>query len=128
MTRMTKTLCEILAPLPWDTQSFGFPVARITSATAKPTEVADALAAAQAQGLRLVYWSSAAQHLLPAALLTRFAGALVDRRATFRRDLAADDKATGWHGSEAARVHSSNGVTQLCRNSLRATEVAARAA
>jgi dTDP-4-amino-4,6-dideoxy-D-galactose acyltransferase len=91
MTHMVSNEPEILTPLAWDTQSFGFPVARVTSAAARPAEVAKALATAKAQGIRLVYWSSSPQQALPADILARFGGALVDRRATFRRDLVTTE-------------------------------------
>jgi dTDP-4-amino-4,6-dideoxy-D-galactose acyltransferase len=82
---------DLLTPADWDTQCFGFPVARLTAEAADPAAVLQALTAARQRGFRLVYgWSSPALEL-PENVLRPFAGALTDRKVTFRRPLTPGD-------------------------------------
>ncbi len=83
---------DILAPAEWDSRCFGFPVARITAETAPATAVAEALARALRRGYRLVYWAGLPTRNLPGEVLQSFAGNLVDRKVTFRRDLTDADR------------------------------------
>jgi hypothetical protein len=47
---------EVLA---WDSDHFGFPVARLTDPGMDPKALRDALEATQGRGVRLMYWSAA---------------------------------------------------------------------
>lgn len=82
----------ILTPLEWDSQRFGFPVARIGGTAAQPAELAEALAVAKARGIHLVYCSSSPEQTPPDEILAEFSGILADRKATFRRELSATEE------------------------------------
>ncbi|MDZ4820848.1 MAG: GNAT family N-acetyltransferase [Planctomycetota bacterium] len=77
--------------LDWDSRHLGQRVGRIDAQQSSDLAIADSLAQAQQQGYRLVYLSTAADHLLPAELLQQFGGELVDRKVTFSRILSATE-------------------------------------
>jgi hypothetical protein len=80
-----------LVRLDWDSNHFGFPVARIAPQI-DDDDLAQALSAAHRQRVRLVYWATSAERRAPAAILSTFNGLLADRKVTFARPLAdADD-------------------------------------
>jgi dTDP-4-amino-4,6-dideoxy-D-galactose acyltransferase len=80
MTPTSDRAAGRLTPLAWDSAHFGFPVALLTGDEA---DVRAALAAAHAEGIRLVYWFAPPERAVSEQLLTDFAGRLVDRKATF---------------------------------------------
>jgi dTDP-4-amino-4,6-dideoxy-D-galactose acyltransferase len=84
----------ILRLLPWDSRYFGFPVARITGADLGDAGVSEALRAARARSVRLVYWAKTPGLSVSPEILQEFAGSLVDQKATFATDLAAQGRST----------------------------------
>jgi dTDP-4-amino-4,6-dideoxy-D-galactose acyltransferase len=82
----------LLSRLDWDTEHFGFPVARIDAA-ASDGELQSALTEARACGYRLVYWSASHDRQAPSWLLTDFDGQLADRKMTFAQSLEAYEHA-----------------------------------
>ncbi len=98
-----------LESLPWDSQHFGFPVARIKGPELAELELRESLHVARRRGVRLVYWAGSADRDIPGSLLDEFGGLLVDRKATFQKsllslDLERDDpisrRITQYSGSE----------------------------
>ncbi len=80
-----------LQPLAWDTEHFGFPVARLPG-DLDDAALRDALARARLAGIQLVYWPAPEHRVVPADIRADFAGRLVDRKVTFARSL--DDAGT----------------------------------
>ena len=76
-----------LTPLEWDTAHFGLPVARLDAPGLCDGALAEALAVAGREGVRLVYWPAPRGRKLPEPLLRRFHGLLADRKATYVADL-----------------------------------------
>lgn len=72
--------------LEWDSDHFGFSVARI-AADATDEQLQASLAEARARRYRLVYWATAPDRAPPPRLLTDFDGRIVDRKVTFARPL-----------------------------------------
>jgi dTDP-4-amino-4,6-dideoxy-D-galactose acyltransferase len=68
--------------LTWDSDFFGFPVAKVV-AELDDWSLNKTLAGARAAGIRLLYYLSIEDHPVPSRLLKEFTGALVDRRVTF---------------------------------------------
>ena len=76
-----------IVPLAWDTEHFGFPVARLR-ALSMPTEQIEArIVEAQRTGVEMLVVVVDAQQRLPDALLARFHGLLADDKVTFTRSL-----------------------------------------
>jgi dTDP-4-amino-4,6-dideoxy-D-galactose acyltransferase len=69
--------------LPWDSEHFGFPVARLWGMNIAATVLREMLRAARQQGVYLVYWAADPKLDVPGWLLSEFCGSLVDQRATF---------------------------------------------
>jgi dTDP-4-amino-4,6-dideoxy-D-galactose acyltransferase len=93
----TVSACPLLR-LEWDSNHFGFDVARI------PSDIADAdlhvaLSEARRGGYRLVYWATNAERGAPPWLLSEFDGRLVDRKVTFARQLPATHRDTTRNGN-----------------------------
>jgi len=78
---------ETLAPLAWDTECFGFPVARIVPESLPTPVLVDVLTRAQQRGFRLVYWTTAPHCTLGVELLQQFHRVLADRKVIWRREL-----------------------------------------
>ncbi|MGO9600335.1 MAG: GNAT family N-acetyltransferase [Isosphaeraceae bacterium] len=76
-----------LALLEWDSELFGFPVARIVQTDLDDAAIHSALREGTRRGIRLVYWSSDAKRPVLEDLLRRWGGRLIDRRAVFQRSL-----------------------------------------
>lgn len=81
---------ELLNRLPWDSDYFGFPVARIAAAELKDAALSAALRCARNQHIRLVYWATTPNRLVSAETLAEFGGLLVDNKATFGRSLEVE--------------------------------------
>jgi dTDP-4-amino-4,6-dideoxy-D-galactose acyltransferase len=81
-----------LVPLAWDTDNFGFPVARLVVPEGDLAAAADALARARQREIALVYWQTEPTVEVPRALLAEFGGSLMDRKATFAADLSAVER------------------------------------
>jgi dTDP-4-amino-4,6-dideoxy-D-galactose acyltransferase len=79
---------DLLEHLDWDTAHFEIPVARIPSPSLSDDELDQALQQAQESGVELVYWATHSERKVPASLLHRHGGNLVDRKAVFRARLA----------------------------------------
>lgn len=80
---------EVLGRLAWDSDYFGFPVARITGAELDDAKLLDALGNARTQSIRLVYWGTSPSRLVSPEILAEFQGKLVDEKATFARELGS---------------------------------------
>jgi dTDP-4-amino-4,6-dideoxy-D-galactose acyltransferase len=78
----------VLTLLEWDSELFGFPVARLNVPGGDMEAAAGALARARQEGVALVYWQVDPGVTAPPALLAEFGGGLTDRRGTFVADLA----------------------------------------
>jgi dTDP-4-amino-4,6-dideoxy-D-galactose acyltransferase len=76
-----------LADLEWDSELFGFPVARIVPTDLDDAAIHHALREGARRGVRLVYWSPDAKRPVSEGLLRKWGGRLVDRRAVFQRSL-----------------------------------------
>jgi dTDP-4-amino-4,6-dideoxy-D-galactose acyltransferase len=74
--------------LPWDSEHFGFHVARLWGTNIAATVLREMLRAARQQGVYLVYWSADPELDVPGWLLSEFCGSLVDKKATFACRLA----------------------------------------
>jgi hypothetical protein len=84
---MTSLWNSMLERLPWDSEHFGLPVARIMPPTLTERELAQLLGSARQQGFSLVYWAAEPYHPVPDALLSEYCGALVDLKTVFSGDL-----------------------------------------
>jgi ribosomal protein S18 acetylase RimI-like enzyme len=71
-----------LHQLPWDSENFGFPVARLAG-DLDDVSLRDGLSRAGQAGFRLVYWPADHGREVPPEVLATFGGLLVDRKATF---------------------------------------------
>lgn len=76
-----------LADLEWDSQLFGFPVARIVPTDIDDAAIHSALREGARRGVRLAYWSPDAKRPVSKDLLMKWGGRLIDRRAVFQRPL-----------------------------------------
>lgn len=77
-----------LTPLPWDSQFFGLPVARLVTTGLDAAAIADLLTAAQTQHFRLLYWLAEPTDTVTAAAAAAAGARLLDRKATFVQPLA----------------------------------------
>jgi dTDP-4-amino-4,6-dideoxy-D-galactose acyltransferase len=75
--------------LSWDSDRFGFPVARLSSSIT-PDDLAKAVEQLRAHGVRLGYLSTAAERALDEGTLSRYGGSLVDRRITYVAEVSAN--------------------------------------
>jgi dTDP-4-amino-4,6-dideoxy-D-galactose acyltransferase len=76
----------MLTPLGWDSEFFGFPVARIEPSSLDDESLARTLKCAQAEGFRLIYWAAEASRQAPPQALSEFRGLLVDRKAYYETE------------------------------------------
>jgi dTDP-4-amino-4,6-dideoxy-D-galactose acyltransferase len=76
-----------LSRLLWDSDYFGFPVARIAPAELDDAALSAALRSAREQSVRLVYWATTPGRSVAAETLAEFGGMRVDQKATFAREL-----------------------------------------
>jgi len=72
-----------LTTLVWDSEHFGFSIARLSGADLDDAELADALGEASRHGIRLVCWTTDARREVPEPLLRAFGGVLADHKATY---------------------------------------------
>ncbi len=79
-----------LIALAWETEHFGFPVARLAAQDLDDDAVQNELEHAYRQKTRLVVVICPQPRFLPQELLARFAGSLTDQKVTFARALGAD--------------------------------------
>lgn len=79
-----------IVPLAWDTQQFGFPVARLQAAGLATSEIECLIGSAQAAGIEMLVVTMGAQEELAEETLYRFGGILADDKVTFERRLADD--------------------------------------
>jgi dTDP-4-amino-4,6-dideoxy-D-galactose acyltransferase len=77
--------------LDWDSDHFGFRVARIDGTELGDLELADLLSCARRASAKLVYWAAEPGRVVPQHLLNEFGGLLVDRKVTFRIELSTGD-------------------------------------
>jgi dTDP-4-amino-4,6-dideoxy-D-galactose acyltransferase len=80
-----ETLNQSFVLLPWDSQHFGFAVARILPLELSESELRGVLSLAKANGVHLLYWGTAADSDVSHALLRTYSGLLVDEKATFQK-------------------------------------------
>jgi dTDP-4-amino-4,6-dideoxy-D-galactose acyltransferase len=85
---------ELLA---WDSQFFGFPVARIESRPADDDALGQTISALRSNGARLAYWQADPEDAESNGAAGRHGGLLVNRRAEFSRAVTAE---AGDGGSE----------------------------
>jgi dTDP-4-amino-4,6-dideoxy-D-galactose acyltransferase len=76
--------------LPWDSDHFGFPVARLWGADLAGDILHERLTTARDKDVHLVYWAKNPEHQVSDVLIREFAGRRVDQKATFERTLLAD--------------------------------------
>ncbi len=76
-----------LARLDWECSHFGYCVAQLANPDLTDAELAASLRLACREGVRLLVWPTVGGREVPRALLDEFAGTLVDRKATFCRQL-----------------------------------------
>lgn len=79
---------EHLTKLAWDSENFGFPVAKIATPRLDNISLREVLCRAKVDGMRLVFWPAAADQAPPATILKEFAGSLVERRVSYGADLS----------------------------------------
>jgi len=85
--RGEEKLEKSVVPLPWDSQHFEIPIARIIPSELNDSELRDVLSFAKSKGFHLVYWATRPECDLPPTLLMKFFGLLVDRKVTFQKKL-----------------------------------------
>ena len=97
---------SVLEPLAWDSEHFGIHVARITTPCLNDVGLETVLRQARCSGIHLVYWATAGDRELGAALLRKHSGMMVDRKATFLvHDLgAAAGPVSGPAGSREVQI------------------------
>ena len=88
--------------LAWDTDHFGFPVARIETA-GDPDLLSPLLHRAMEAGVTLAYWHTPPASQVPDVLLARYGGRLVDRKVTYVSELASTVDAPPHTGLESYR-------------------------
>jgi dTDP-4-amino-4,6-dideoxy-D-galactose acyltransferase len=71
-----------LVPLSWDSEHFGFPVARLAKVS-DDRLAGELLRQARRENIRLVYWQLDADNEVSTDLLAEFGGRLVDRKVTY---------------------------------------------
>ncbi len=101
--------------LTWDSDHFGFPVAKIVTEL-DDSSLNETLANARAAGIRLVYYLSSEDHPVPPAFLREFSGLLVDRRVTYGKaglDEADPLLASSWSIGEFPRVPPTKELLEL---------------
>jgi len=86
MTAARASRVSALESLAWDSDHFGFPVARLTVPDMDFLALREALDEARTGGFRLIHWSAAPGRVAPEPILREFAGLLADRKATFAVD------------------------------------------
>jgi ribosomal protein S18 acetylase RimI-like enzyme len=96
-----------LARRDWDSDCFGFDVADVIEHELDGRPLRGVLAAARADGYRLVYLAAQSGVVVDQGLLEEFGGLLVDEKVTFARSLDHDSSLAGEH----ALVVPGKGVT-----------------
>ena len=76
-------LPDAIRPLEWDSEHFGFPVARIEHSDCTEKDLATFLELAKRAGIRLLYCFRDEKRMVSQVLLDRYMGSLVDHRVTF---------------------------------------------
>lgn len=76
-----------IVPLAWDTEHFGFPVARLRTPGMSTEQIEARIVEAQRTGVEMLVVIVDAEQRLPDALLARFNGLLADDKVTFTRGL-----------------------------------------
>jgi dTDP-4-amino-4,6-dideoxy-D-galactose acyltransferase len=79
-------------PLEWDSNLFGFRVARLTATSDDGSRVSAALERARRDGVRLVYLFDPTCGEFPTSMLAPFSGRLVDRRVNYERALGDNEQ------------------------------------
>src|SRR4051812_13968880 len=79
----------IAARLDWESAHFGIEAAQLTAPVLTDAELVTALSEARKAGVRLVVWPAEPERDVQRAILEGFGGALIDRKATFTRDLTS---------------------------------------
>lgn len=104
-----------IARLEWDSDHFGFSVARLRPIDASEAGLAAVLARARRQGVVMAVWTTGPETLVSAELLSDFHGALVDEKSTFASGLATLSTFT-------SSVTSSLREGSLCNNDATASK------
>lgn len=81
------TLERYAVPLPWDSEFFGFKIARLVPRRSGAAELRMHLEEQWEQGIRLVYWGSDPDDAVSQAAAAANQGLLVDRKTAFVRKL-----------------------------------------
>jgi dTDP-4-amino-4,6-dideoxy-D-galactose acyltransferase len=87
--RTSPTIAPLVARLDWESDHFGVPAARLTDAALDDASLEAALQQARGQGVQWLVWATDGTRSAGPSLLERFAGHLVDRKATFVRSLVS---------------------------------------
>ncbi len=82
---------EYVEPLEWDSQHFGFTVARMHGPALDAGELDESLSRARRDRVRLVYWAAEPDRDVSPQILTEYHGVLVDRKTTYSRPLEAGE-------------------------------------
>lgn len=69
--------------LEWDSHHFGFLIGRVNSPDLSYGELDDTLRLARKGGIRLVYWFTSEDRVVPRSVMEGYDGTLVDQKATF---------------------------------------------
>jgi dTDP-4-amino-4,6-dideoxy-D-galactose acyltransferase len=96
---------DALELLDWDSQHFGFRIARAVGPELDAGELGKILGRARRSGVRLVYWAAEMTRAAPRHLLEEFRGSLVDRKVTFARSLTALEAASEKRAPCVITVH-----------------------
>src|SRR5438105_5188851 len=76
-----------LERLAWDSEFFGFPVARITPANVNDAELLQVLRSARDNSISLLYWFTSPDRQLAPSITSEFNGLLADQKVTFELNL-----------------------------------------
>ena len=82
----SSTTCEVKR-LNWDSEFFGFPVASVDAAGMSDAELGEVLAWTRREGIAVAYVTTSPSCAIAANLVLEFGGQLVDKKATFSREL-----------------------------------------
>lgn len=76
--------------LPWDSEFFGFPIARIEACPADEESLGQAISTLRAKGVRLAYWQTGPEDAASNRAAEGNGGRLVNMRAEYSCELAAE--------------------------------------
>lgn len=90
---------DLLRLLEWDTNFFGFPVARVVNSQARPAELREVVSQMQSRQIPLAYWFADQPSPESQAEVLALGGALVDEKLTFVTSLAEPQQQGSVHAT-----------------------------